>query len=220
LSSILRALRKLDHEVLSGEPESGAEKVKMRRVLQRRTVSPRQVNRVLSVALAVTLVAVAWFLIRWQVKSLPEKKQEFAQQKPVSMPVSQKASQQPALPKPEIKRASAVETTLAVSGEETAKPLADPAPPGPAPAQSSPSPGLSPGIQRGTSPSLASQPAHPQLNFSGVLWSDKPGRRVALINDRYLKEGDEINGVTVIKIEKKSVTLQSGTEKWTLNIKK
>jgi hypothetical protein len=63
-------------------------------------------------------------------------------------------------------------------------------------------------------------PKHPQLSFSGVLWSDKPERRVALINDRYLKEGDEIDGVTVVKIEKLAITLQRGAEKWTLQLKK
>ena len=76
MSSILRALRKLDQDTLSGEPGSGAEKIKMRRVLHRRTVNPRKVNRVLAVLLVVMLGAVAWLLINTPKTPVPVKKQE------------------------------------------------------------------------------------------------------------------------------------------------
>jgi hypothetical protein len=45
-------------------------------------------------------------------------------------------------------------------------------------------------------------------------------KRIALINNRYLKEGDKINGVSIIQIGKKSVTLESGEEKWTIRLQK
>ena len=63
-------------------------------------------------------------------------------------------------------------------------------------------------------------PQIPQLKLNGILWSHIPTRRVALINDRYLKEGEKIKDVSVVKIEKKSVTLQLGKKKWTLRISK
>lgn len=69
-------------------------------------------------------------------------------------------------------------------------------------------------------PTPPMQPMHPNLVLNGVLWSDNPERRVALINDRYLHEGDSIDGVSVVKIEKKAVTLQSGSEKWTITVQK
>jgi hypothetical protein len=58
------------------------------------------------------------------------------------------------------------------------------------------------------------------LILNGILWSDNPGRRVALINDLYLKEGDVFEGVSVVKIERKAVILKSGEKKWTLSVKK
>ena len=210
MSSILRALRKLDHDSLSREPGSREQKIKMRQVLHRRTVNPRQVNRVLAVILVAALGAVAWLLIDTRQKPVPKpvpvKKEEIPLEKPTPAPLSQQASQQTSPLEKKLKTGSAGEATSALmSGEPARTPTGSVLPGSGLTTQ----PGL-PGVKQGIR----------QLNFSGVLWSDKPGRRVALINDRYLKEGDEIDGVTVVKIEKKAVTLQRGTEKWTLKLKK
>lgn len=61
---------------------------------------------------------------------------------------------------------------------------------------------------------------HPALNLEGILWSQEAARRLALINNRYLKEGDTIEGASIVRIGKKEVALQMGEEKWTINLKK
>jgi hypothetical protein len=61
---------------------------------------------------------------------------------------------------------------------------------------------------------------HPALKLTGILWSEIPGRRLALINSRYLKEGEKINGVTLIRIEEKEVAFQSGAETWTVELER
>jgi hypothetical protein len=64
------------------------------------------------------------------------------------------------------------------------------------------------------------KPKHPVLNLTGILWSEVPGRRLALINSRYLKEGEKINAVTLIRIEEKEVTFQYGGETWTVELER
>jgi hypothetical protein len=59
----------------------------------------------------------------------------------------------------------------------------------------------------------------PQLTLKGILWSHLPARRVAIINSSHLKEGDKIQGVTVLKIGKNSVTLQADDKKWKIYLR-
>jgi outer membrane biosynthesis protein TonB len=70
-----------------------------------------------------------------------------------------------------------------------------------------------------STPSATKNVHHPQFKLNGILWSKLPARRVVLIGDKYLKEGDKISGVTVFKIEKKTVIFQSGSETWTVRLK-
>lgn len=56
----------------------------------------------------------------------------------------------------------------------------------------------------------------PELLLKGILWSGLSERRVAIINGRYLKEGEKIKGATIVKIGKNTVTLELGTETWVL----
>lgn len=73
---------------------------------------------------------------------------------------------------------------------------------------------------REISPKEVKNTQHTGLILTGVLWSQVKERRLALINDLYLKEGDHINGISVIRIEKNEVTLQSGPKTWTIGLKK
>jgi cytoskeletal protein RodZ len=231
LSSILRALKKLDEDSMSREPGTGEQKqkIKMRRMVNRRTRSSRVTNRILFIVLVVLLVgAAAWIFIN-STSSNKEppmtKKQDATPKKPALTYLPQQA---PTLKK-ELKTGSPGETPPpAVSGEKL-NPSTNPAfPPGrlvqsdsrrvedPVP----PAAHQEVANQTNDQEELIKQPEHPELILNGVLWSDNPGRRVALINDRYLKEGDVIDGVSVVKIERKSVILQSDEKKWTLSVKK
>jgi hypothetical protein len=58
------------------------------------------------------------------------------------------------------------------------------------------------------------------LKLTGILWSEIKERRLALINELYLKEGDQVKGISIIRIDKNEVTLQSGVKTWTISLHK
>ncbi|UCH97692.1 MAG: general secretion pathway protein GspB [Candidatus Aminicenantes bacterium] len=226
MSSILRALKKLDEDSMAREPGTGEQKqkIKMRQVVSRRTRSSRLINRLLFMVLAVLLVgAAAWIFIN-SISSNQEppltKERDHSPKKPALTHSSQQVPTVPALKK----------SKPPAPGGEQSKPSAKPAFPGSVPRPQPDSNRVEERIQPVTDQKLADKTndpeelikktKHPEFILEGVLWSDNPDRRVALINDRYLKEGDTIKGVSVVKIEKKAVTLQSGQEKWTLRVKK
>lgn len=190
MSSILRALKKLDEDSMSPE---GQTNVKMRRMVNRRAGAPRVIN-LLSISLAILLLAAAAVIVMksdW--KQPVTKKQGTSPKKTALTPLPQQPARSTILKK-ELKKEPPGEPAAPVITVEPSGPSAIPA---------------SPGSDR-----------HPEFILNGILWSHIPGRRVALINNHYLKEGDDINGVSVIRIEKKAVTLQSGAEKWTIKLKK
>jgi cytoskeletal protein RodZ len=227
LSSILRALKKLDEDSMSREPETGEQKqkMKMRRMVNRRTRSPRVTNRILTIVLAVLLVgAAAWIFINSIISNnepTMTKKQDNSSKKPALTHLPQQA--------PTLKKESPGELKPPAASGEQLKPSTNPA--FPVSGQSAqpdtnrvegpiqPAAGQKLANQTNDQEELIKQTEHPEFILKGVLWSDNPVRRVALINDRYLKEGDVINEVSVVKIERKAVTLQSGEKKWTLRVK-
>ena len=202
MSSILRALKKLDEDSLDAAGQNGEQKVKMRRVVHRRAKTSRSVYRFLSMSLALLLLAttatIAWKLIHPNPHlPVPQKQAPTPQSSPVT-------KTQPRQPVPIVKK-------------EEPKPLK---------AQESVKPAIEGKIDTSKVPVQVTKAEaekkleHPQLVLDGVLWSETPGSRVALINGRYLKEGDQIEGVSIISIEKKTVTLKSGEETWTIKLKK
>jgi type IV secretory pathway VirB10-like protein len=231
LSSILRALKKLDEDSMSREPETGEQKqkMKMRRMVNRRTRSPRVTNRILTIVLAVLLVgAAAWIFINSIISNNEPtitKKQDDTPKKPALTHLPQQDPTAPTL-----KKGSPGEPKPPAASGEQLKPSTNPAfsdSKGPTQLDTSrvegpvpPAAGQKLADQTNDPEELIKQTEHPEFILKGVLWSDNPDRRVALINDRYLKEGDVINEVLVVKIERKAVTLQSGEKKWTLRVKK
>jgi cytoskeletal protein RodZ len=233
LSSILKALKKLDEDSMSREPETGEQKqkIKMKRMVSRRTRSPRVTNRIFLIILVVFLVgAAAWiFLSSINTNNEPPvtKKQDDTPKKPVLTHLSQ---QVPTLKK-DLKKESPGKSKPPAASNELPKPSTKAAfPVSGQPAQPDtnrvaetiqPAANQNLADQTNDPGQLIKQTEHLQLILNGVLWSDNPERRVALINDRYLKEGDDvIEGVTLVKIERKAVILQSDEKKWTLSVKK
>lgn len=233
MSSILRALKKLDEDSMSREPETNGQKqeIKMRQMVTRRARSSRVTNRLFFIVLVVLLVGVAALILMNSItsnkKSLITKKQDDTPKKPVLAHLPQQAPtlkkdlqrKSPGELKPPAASAGqlkpSTKATSPVSGQlaqpdtsrvtETLRPAAD---------QKLPN-------QTNDQGQLIKQTSLPEFILNGILWSDNPERRVALINDRYLKEGDVvIEGVSVVKIERKAVILQSGEKKWTLSVKK
>jgi cytoskeletal protein RodZ len=233
LSSILKALKKLDEDSLSREPETNEQKqnIKMRQMVTRRTRSPRVTNRILFIVLVVLLVGAASWIIISSINSKKEpsltKKQDDTPKKPALTHLSQQASP---LEK-DLQKDSPGESILPAATRERLESSTNPAFSDSGRTVQPDASRVEEPVQPAADQKLVTQTTnqeqlikpteHPEFILNGVLWSDNPERRVALINDRYLKEGDDvIDGVTVVKIERKAVILQSGEKKWTISVKK
>jgi cytoskeletal protein RodZ len=197
-------LKKLDEDSMDGDSQAGEQKIKIRRVVHRRTKTPRSIYRFRSISLVLSLlviaVLVAWVLIdttppphtvtkspqHQQVSTLKKERESQPQKTP------QKAPEEIKTPKNKKKIEAVITPVPKTPTQKTNKVIE----------------------------AVEKKSKHPEFILSGVLWSNTPGKRVALINGRYVKEGDEISGVSVVRIEKKMVTLQSGEETWTIRLKR
>lgn len=214
--------------------ESGTDeqkqKIKMRQMVTRETRSPRVTNRLRMIAWiflpVVIAVLIFTYFITLSKKTLVTKKQDDTAKKSTLTDLPRQA---PTLKK-ELKKGSPGEPNPPAASDAILKPSTNPGfPVSQPPVQPDihraaesipPSPGQKPDHQTNEQERSIKPTPHPEFVLNGILWSDNPDRRVALINDRYLKEGEVIDGVSVVKIERKSVILQSGEEKWTLSVKK
>ncbi|MCK5057586.1 MAG: hypothetical protein KAT34_13070 [Candidatus Aminicenantes bacterium] len=219
MSSILKALKKLDEETLYREDHTGEQKIKMRQMINRRSGTPRVINRLLFISLALLLLSTITLIIMNS-----NRKPSISSEQPAV------ASHKPLLgspPKRAIKKESPKEETPPAVISEQSQPAAIPAFSGIGrrPRSTREAERVQSTTVKRITKKTADQRELEKNNdtgfiLNGIIWLDKPGMRVALINDRYLKEGDSINGVTVIEIKKNAVTLQRGKEKWTIRIEK
>jgi hypothetical protein len=237
LSSILRALKKLDEDSVSREGQTNEQKIKMKRMVDRRANVPRKINRVLSILSAVLLVGTAALILMNVNREHPVTKKQDTITKEQDTPARERPlkhspQQSPGLKKElkeESPKESPKESTPPAAAVEQPKPSTIPTVSGNGRPHRQPmrreeyfrtntGKEITPKTLRQQAP--VKQNKHPEIILNGVLWSDIPQRRVALINNRYLKEGDQVDGVSIIQIKKKSVTLQYGEEKWTVTVKK
>lgn len=232
MSSILKALKKLDEDSMPREPGAGEQKqeIKMKQMVTRRTRVPRVINRMLFIVLVVLLAGMAALIFMNSITSSRKppvtKKQDDTTKQPALTHLPQQA---PTLTK-DLQKKSPGQLKPPAASDELPKPSTkasfpvngQPAYPDTSRAgeaiQSAADQKFA--TQTNNQEQLIEQTVPPGLILNGVLWSDNPERRVALINDRYLKEGDVIEGVSVVRIERKAVILRSGKKKWTLNVKK
>jgi len=234
LSSILKALKKLDEDSMSREPGTSEQKqeIKMKQMVTRRTRAPRLTNRILFIVLVVFLVGVAALILMNAItsnkKPLVTKKQDDISKKSALTHLPQ----QPPTLKKDLQKETPGESKPPAAGGAQLKPSTTATSPvSEQPAQPDTSRAAQ-AIQPSAGQMLTNQTTSqeqlikqtgiepPGLILNGVLWSDNPERRVALINDHYLKEGDVFEGVSVVKIERKAVILKTGEKKWTLSVKK
>jgi len=211
VSSILRALRKLDEDSISPESQPGEQKVKMKYMVHRPTKTSRVITRTLLAAVALLSVITVILILEWNPRSIkeqtprPEKNRqvqppEAKLPQPVQGPVPRPVKERPIRPEGKQRQPlERLETPTPIIQSPTAKiPAREAAKPGPS----------------------IKETKHPALNLEGILWSQEAARRLALINNRYLKEGDTIEGASIVRIGKKEVTFQMGDEKWTMHLKK
>ena len=209
------------------EGQTDDQKIKMRQMVIRRAKAPRVITRFFSILLTVLLLGTALLII---MKSNGKhsitltKKQDTSPKKRPLTPLTQnsptlkeefkKESSKGSIPPAIIVRQSKPSKKSASSQDER-RPQSRPVQ---VPIQTTT--GKTIAQQKIHKKELLKENKHPEFTLTGILWSDIPGKRVALINNRYLREGDEINGVSVTRIKRKEVTLQSGQEKWVIRVKK
>lgn len=220
MSSILRALKKLDEEAMPLEDQTGEPKSNLRQMVNRRARGPRFKNRILYISLAVVamiVVAAAAALIFLQPAPEPELDPS-AEKKAEALTTipAETADPEPQQQLQTTEKQPVQQVAIAERKPEPAPQVVEQKPiPKPTPRPTIHS--INPTIVKPNVKPEVKQP-RPQLKLHGILWSDNKDRRVALIGERYLKEGDTINGATIVKIEKKSVTLQKGDDTWTIRV--
>ncbi|MCP4151989.1 MAG: general secretion pathway protein GspB [bacterium] len=240
MSSILRALKKLDEAAVEPENQTGEKTVDIKRVVNRRTKEFRLVYGLIAF-LSVIIVGIAlWMVINWkspatenishQTLQAPSKGNDSKEEGGRVMDNSKKVTDSSAVEiegktTPPLKTGPVNDrvskrtvTKRTVPKQLQREPISTGSPPAvpvKRPARKEIPPGktlLPPMISKKTLHSRSIKPSG--FNLKGIIWSNKPGRRQALINDRYLKEGDTIKGVEIIKIGKDSVTLRDGDKTW------
>lgn len=224
MSSILRALKKLDEDAISQDRETSKQKIKMRQMVKRRARTPWVINRFLPILLALLVLGTAGWIITNSIrKHSPTKKQpQDSVKSRVSSSTDTSSKKLPltSLPKeaPPLKKESPKESIPPATGEQS-KPSTDPAF-SKSGRHAQPKRASDVVKAAGMKKKNGKKTGYPEFILNGILWSHIPVKRLALINGRYLKEGDVTNGVSVIRIGKKSVILQSGEEKWTIRLQK
>lgn len=228
MSSILRALRKLDEDSISRESQPGEQKVKMKYMVHQPTKTSRMVTRVLFVVVVLLLVVTAILIRRWdplpmEKHSPPSGKVRHAQPEKKQSPrlteerISQPGKNLQSKPTGEQPSPPVKERDLQPQEERPVIPESKPRQPLERMKTPSPQP---PPMQKPGEKESIKETKKPGLNLEGILWSQEAARRLALINNRYLKEGDAIEGASIVEIGKKEVTLQLGDKKWTIKLKK
>lgn len=232
MSSILRALKKLDEDSISRENTPGEQNVKMKHIVHRPTKTSRVINRALFVVVALLLVVTAILIRGWNPR--PQEERTPQSTKEQSPQPQEGQSQEEQSPRPEKNRLSQPEKeqpsqpiegrALQLQEERPIQPeskqrrrlerMGEGIPPIQRPM------GKIPGRKTNEPKPSIKETKHPELSLEGILWSQEAARRLALINNRYLKEGDKIQGVSILQIGKTEVTLQLGDEKWTVRLKK
>ncbi len=222
MSSILKALKKLEEDTAPREGESREPQNQMRRVVKRRTRSPWLLNRLLpALAVGVVIAGAVWFFTLSDGTVPVNKKQAEAverEKKAVEKPVKKTVEKavEKAAETNRVDRKTPPPSSSLPSRDKQPEPLLHrqvPVSPSVVPPVSSPEPVKGPGKSI-----VSPNKPKPNLTLQGIIWSQTPEKRQALVNDRYLKEGDTIKGAEIFKIEKKSVTLRMGKQTWTIGM--
>lgn len=211
MSSILRALKKLEEESTPRKGEN--QESENPPIYRRQPGSPPAINKFLAALSAFLLLGIiGWFIIQPTGKPVVEKQQDTSSTGAPSINIPTQA--------PELEKISPWESLPEKKSSEQSKPSAGASGsnnnllPQPPKAEEPVQPVDDKTVDRET------KPKHPALKLTGILWSEIPGRRLALINSRYLKEGEKINGVKLIQIAENEVTFQSGSETWTIELER
>ena len=218
MSSILRALKKLDEDVMADDSQKDEHKVKMKRMVNRRVQKPIILKRTLLVASALILItALLWIVVGFQsqprrmdappVQQMKESPPVMKEKEPPHRTVKETISPPETVSKEteQIKEAKVMKSgegekeTARNTGSMVREPEVPVIP---------------------EKKESGKKKIRPDFVLDGIIWSTEPGRRLASINDRYLKEGDVINGVIVVKIDKAEVTLRLDEDTWAIHLKK
>ena len=129
--------------------------------------------------------------------------------------------------------ASLKETTLKVANQEDVLPVAEQTPGETFPAQENPSLKADEQVTKPTEKSVVASYSvpvnrtktldveipklnNPEMKLQAVTWSKAPQKRIAVINNRILREGDMVSGYLISSINQDDVVLSQDGTKWKL----
>ncbi len=102
-----------------------------------------------------------------------------------------------------------------------ARPLPAPEPAAPAATQEKPPAQQSAAGVAGRPPAPAAAPKpdipalhDPGIRLQAITWSKDPGKRIVVINNRILRQGETVSGYRIDTVNQDDVVLSSGGEKW------
>ncbi|MCP4213976.1 MAG: GspB domain-containing protein [bacterium] len=250
MSSILRALKKLDENAAADENQVDIETTKMKRVVRERAGSSRTVNRVVfAVSLLILLGITGWIVNKvFNVTEPPlDSRVVPALEKPESNSAGMNKQKSPTPPRGEgtPARDAGDEVYAEIPGPRTSRETVEPGKAA-APGAHSPLPekdnkyrdgrdGIIENRKNTTSrpPATNSDPRSfsrqekqtrtakpPHFPLEGIVWSKTAKRRLALIDDQYYKEGETIKGAVIVRIEKKAMVIRWGDENLTIHLNK
>jgi general secretion pathway protein B len=232
MSSILRAMKKAEQAVAAGQPsgtEAGPVPASAAQAPRAR-LAPRQT----AIAAGILVIAVAlWGGIYF---SRPAQKPDapLAVGAPGQAAPKRVASGLPSGPAQGVGRPKA---SRVANDETPAQPvqappaISNPAQGAPqAPADESrpagvPEPGAAPVLGDQADPPAdahvsAGPPAppakRPELTLEGIVWSDDPKARIAVINGKMVREGETIQGVRIQSIGENNVAVSAADDRWTV----
>ena len=54
----------------------------------------------------------------------------------------------------------------------------------------------------------------PRIHLQALVWAPEAAERLVVINDRLIKEGGTVEGITVVRIDRDDVLLSEGADRW------
>jgi len=230
VSSILKALKKIEEESSGNRPntedgESFFNRIDTRKTVKRRAKGALLVNRVTSVLLLVFVVALAvWLFWIYQpfvtkapppaARMVPPVREEVkVASVPSQTPPSPQAKEQvaPVTQEPPARREPAI--VQKKKTEETTTPKEQVASPG---ASSPPEPSRveQPAQVRQSPPSDRTDEA--KYKLEAIVWSSNAESRFAVINGQIVRSGGSVGNLSVKEIERDHVSVRSSNRDWKL----
>ncbi len=237
MSSILKALKKLEEETEIKEESAGwIDPVQTKRD----AASYDRKGLKIKLAVFISIIAVCFILGFREMRRLST---QLSAAPPPAQELNKKTPRHPE-PKEEAAPLAITTASMAADALEPSKPAVESVSPAPEPIKPIPEPekvantlpmipkesnslpvaatetGKKPGnqamVEERTQP-VKTEPVQMEdarLTLQAIVWSEKPSDRFAIVNERIVREGDAVDGISILLIEKSAIRFKEGTKEW------